>query len=84
MTYDLLFANARIVDGTGNPWYRADVAVADGRIVAIGHRLAGEARRTIDVADRVLAPGFMDMHPHSDVMLLAEPGGPGCPSISPI
>ena len=73
MTYELLFINARVVDGTGNPWYRADVAVADGRIVAIGHHLEGEARRTIDVGDRVLAPGFMDMHPHSDVMLLAEP-----------
>ncbi|MFN8525583.1 MAG: D-aminoacylase [Chloroflexota bacterium] len=73
MTYDLVFTNARVVDGTGNPWYRADVAVADGRIAAIAHRLDGEARRTIDCHDTVLAPGFMDMHPHSDVMLLAEP-----------
>ncbi|MCC6179795.1 MAG: D-aminoacylase [Chloroflexi bacterium] len=73
MAYDLLFTNARVVDGTGSPWYRADVAVSGGRIVAIGRRLDGEAARTIDVADRVLAPGFFDMHSHSDVMLLAEP-----------
>lgn len=73
MAYDLLFTNARVVDGTGNPWYRADVAVADGRVAAIGHHLDGAARRTIDVGGQVLAPGFMDLHPHSDVMLLAEP-----------
>jgi N-acyl-D-amino-acid deacylase len=73
MAFDLLFRNARIVDGSGNPWYRADLAIADGRIAAIGHALSGEARRTIDVAEQVLAPGFIDMHAHSDAMLLAEP-----------
>ena len=61
------------MDGSGNPWYRADLAIAEGRIAAIGHALAGEARRTIDVAEQVLAPGFIDMHAHSDAMLLAEP-----------
>ncbi len=73
MAFDLLFRGARVVDGTGSPWYRADVAVAEGRIAAIGHDLAGEARRTVDAGDRVLAPGFVDMHAHSDAMLLAEP-----------
>ena len=38
MAYDLLFTNARVLDGTGSPWLRADVAVADGRIVAVGRR----------------------------------------------
>jgi N-acyl-D-amino-acid deacylase len=73
VAFDVLFRNARIVDGSGNPWYRADLAIAEGRIAAIGHALAGEARRTIDVAEQVLAPGFIDMHAHSDAMLLAEP-----------
>lgn len=73
MAFDLLFRNARIVDGSGNPWYRADLAVADGRIASIGHRLDGEARRVVDVTDRILAPGFIDMHAHSDAMLLAQP-----------
>jgi len=74
MTHDLLFKNARVVDGTGAPWFRADVAVADGRIARVGHRIDdGDARRVIEVGNMVLAPGFMDMHPHSDAMLLAEP-----------
>src|SRR5215204_4120919 len=73
MPYDLLFKHARVLDGTGSPWFRADVAVADGRIVAIGHRLDGESLRTIDVADQILAPGFYDMHSHSDIALLVEP-----------
>ncbi len=73
MPFDVLFRNARVVDGAGNPWYRADVAIAEGRIVAVGHRLEGEAERTIDIAGRILAPGFIDMHAHSDVMLIAEP-----------
>ena len=73
MAVDLLFKNARIVDGCGNPWYRADLAVADGVICAIGHGLDAQSAREIDVADQVLAPGFIDMHAHSDAMLLAEP-----------
>src|SRR5450759_869273 len=73
MPFDLLFRNARIVDGTGNPWYRADLAVANGRVAAIGHELDGPAAREIDVADKIVAPGFVDMHAHSDAMLLAEP-----------
>jgi N-acyl-D-amino-acid deacylase len=73
MPYDLLFTHARVLDGTGSPWFRADVAVADGKIAAIGHRLEGEAARTIDVGGQILAPGFYDMHSHSDIALLVEP-----------
>ena len=58
MAYDLLFTSARVIDGTGSPWLRADVAVADGRIVAVGRELHVEAARTIDVGNRILAPGF--------------------------
>ncbi|MEJ7605650.1 MAG: amidohydrolase family protein, partial [Bryobacteraceae bacterium] len=61
--YDVLIRNARIVDGTGNPWFRADVAVRDGRIAAIG-KIKGTAYREIDASSRVLAPGFIDVHTH--------------------
>ena len=73
MAYDLLFTNARVLDGTGSPWLRADVAVAGGKIVAVGRSLPGDAARTIDVGDRIVAPGFSDMHSHSDISLLVEP-----------
>ncbi|HZO27119.1 MAG TPA: D-aminoacylase [Chloroflexota bacterium] len=73
MAYDLLFTNARVVDGTGSPWLRADVAVADGRIVAVGRELHVEAARTIDVENQILAPGFYDMHSHADISLLVDP-----------
>src|SRR3712207_4618150 len=73
MAYDLLFTNARVVDGTGSPWLRADVAVADGRIVAIGRALHVEAAPTVDAGDRILAPGFSDMPSHADIGLLVDP-----------
>lgn len=59
--FDLLLRNGRIVDGTGAPWYRADVGIRDGRIVAIGRLAAARATRTVDVGAKVVAPGFIDM-----------------------
>lgn len=73
LTYDLLFRNARIVDGSGSPWYRADLAVAGDRIAEIGQLAGAKAERTVDCGDQVLAPGFIDMHVHSDLQLLVEP-----------
>src|SRR5207244_8263191 len=71
--YDFLIRNAKLVDGTGNPWYRADVGVRDGRIAAIG-RLAGEAaNRLVEADGRVLCPGFVDAHVHGDTVILGEP-----------
>ena len=70
--YDLIIRNARVVDGTGAPWYRADVAVEGGRIAAIG-KLECEARETVDAEDHYLAPGFIDIHSHSDDSILACP-----------
>ena len=63
-TYDLVITNARIVDGSGNPWFRADVAVKDGRIVRIGRIAAAEASKAIDAKGQILAPGFIDVHTH--------------------
>ena len=63
--YDLIIRGARIVDGTGRPSYVGDVAVRADRIVALG-ALAGTARTEIEAAGRVVAPGFIDVHTHSE------------------
>jgi N-acyl-D-aspartate/D-glutamate deacylase len=59
--FDLLIRHGRIVDGTGAPWYRADVAIRDGRIAAIGSLAEARATHTVDAAGLVVAPGFIDM-----------------------
>lgn len=64
-TYDLILKNAQVVDGAGNPWFRADVAISGGTIAAVGHPLRGPAVRVIDVAGQVVAPGFIDVHTHA-------------------
>ena len=65
-TYDLVIRGARLLDGTGSPWYFADVGVVDDRIVAVG-KLPAEvnAKRTIDASGQYLAPGFIDAHSHA-------------------
>ncbi|HKP29409.1 MAG TPA: amidohydrolase family protein [Gemmatimonadales bacterium] len=64
--FDLLITGGRILDGTGNPWYYADVGIRGGKVAEIG-RLAGrDAGRVIDAKDRVVAPGFIDIHSHAD------------------
>jgi N-acyl-D-aspartate/D-glutamate deacylase len=68
----LVIRGATVLDGTGAPGHRADVAVDDGRITGIGHGLTG--RRRLDADGLVLCPGFVDMHAHSDLALLTEPG----------
>ncbi|MEO5803657.1 MAG: D-aminoacylase [Verrucomicrobiota bacterium] len=63
--YDLILRNGKIADGTGNPAYSGDVAVKEGRIVAIG-KIGGGARKEIDVSGMVVAPGFIDVHTHAE------------------
>lgn len=70
---DLRLANARVADGTGNPWFRADVGITGDRISAVGDLSTATAARTIDVADRVLTPGFIDLHTHADFTLPLHP-----------
>ena len=75
MPFDTLITNATVVDGTNTPRYGADVGLEDGKIAAIGPLGEAEAGRTIDASGLVLAPGFIDMHTHSDLTLLDDPGG---------
>lgn len=63
--YDLLLRNGRIVDGTGSPWYRADLGIRGDTIARIAPSIDEPATRTIDVAGQVLAPGFIDIHTHA-------------------
>jgi len=70
--YDLVIRGGKIVDGTGNPWFFGDVAVRDRKIVAVGRIPAGAAQREIDAKGLIVAPGFIDMHSHSDYLLLED------------
>jgi N-acyl-D-amino-acid deacylase len=71
--FDLVIEHGRIIDGSGNPWYRADVGVRGGRIVAIGRLAGSPARQRIDAHDKVVSPGFIDMMGASDWALLVDP-----------
>ena len=64
--YDTVIVGGRVIDGTGRPALRADVAIKDGRIVAIGTVQASQGGRTIDARNLVVAPGFIDVHTHAD------------------
>ncbi|HEX9165634.1 MAG TPA: D-aminoacylase [Gemmatimonadales bacterium] len=71
--WDLLLRGGRIVDGTGAPAYHADLAVRDGRIAAIGRLDPGRARRVIDAAGMVVAPGFIDLMGQTGAPFLRDP-----------
>jgi hypothetical protein len=73
---DLVIRGAEVIDGSGAPARRVDVAVRDGRIAAIGTE-ARPARRVVDATGRVLAPGFIDIHTHSDFTLPLNPRAEG-------
>src|SRR2546430_3152860 len=73
MAYDLLIKNGRVVDGTGELGFIADVAVQDGKIVGVGKYAGAAAKRTIDAAGRVVAPGFIDHHTHYDPQAVWDP-----------
>jgi N-acyl-D-aspartate/D-glutamate deacylase len=70
--YDLVIRKGKVVDGTGNPWFYGDVAVRGDRIAAVGRVPPGKAAREIDAKGLVVAPGFIDMHSHSDYVLLED------------
>ena len=70
---DILIRNGRIIDGTGNSWYLADLAIRDGKIVAIGKLDHYKATRTIDARRQIVAPGFIDVHAHIEFGLFENP-----------
>ena len=71
--YDLMIRNGHIIDGTGSPWYAADIAIRDGHIAAIGRLDSAAAKQTIDAAGMVVAPGFIDMLGQSEESMLVNP-----------
>ncbi len=71
--HDLLIEGGRVIDGTGSPWFWADVAVNGEQISAVGSLAGAAARKTIKADGRIVSPGFIDMHTHSDLQPLVDP-----------
>lgn len=70
--YDLLVRNARLLDGSGQPAFKGDIAVEEGRIVAIGDLTNTDARHAIDAQGHIACPGFIDSHTHSDLTIALD------------
>ncbi len=68
MIFDIAIRNGKVIDGTGNPWFRADVGIVREKIISIGKIDAGQARREIDAKDLMVSPGFIDVHSHTDLI----------------
>src|SRR5215204_4408014 len=71
---DAVIRGGRLVDGSGAPWVRADVGIAGGKIAAVGDLAAASAATVVDATGKIVAPGFIDCHSHSDWSLLANRG----------
>jgi N-acyl-D-amino-acid deacylase len=71
-TFDILIKNGKILDGTGNPWYSADLGIRGDRIVAIGELSSTTGKKTIDAAGKIVAPGFIDTLGQSEMALLID------------
>src|SRR5690606_25254384 len=72
--FDVLITGGKVLDGTGNPWFYADVGIRDGKIVAVGRLEGARATRVIDARGLFVAPGFIDLHSHADDGASAEGG----------
>jgi dihydroorotase/N-acyl-D-amino-acid deacylase len=70
--YDLLIVGGHVVDGSGSPWFEGSVAVREGKIADVGRLSNATAKRVIDASGLVVAPGFIDLHTHSDYTLLVD------------
>ena len=65
-SYDIVIGNARIIDGSGNPWFRGSIAIKDGRIVRVGRFEKADSKHYIDAKNQIVAPGFIDVHAHTE------------------
>src|SRR6266550_4804263 len=72
-SFDIVITNGRIIDGTGSPWYSADVGIRNSKIASIGNLSAAPRARTIDARGKVVAPGFIDMLGQSEYTILVDP-----------
>src|SRR6185295_18877210 len=72
-TCDVLIVNGRVIDGTGNSWFNADVAIKDGKIFAIGKLIGYNAPKIIDAKKMIVAPGFIDVHAHIESSIFQNP-----------
>jgi len=73
MDYDIIIKNCKIIDGTGNPWYNGEIGIHEGHIVDIKRRMLSDAQHEIDAKGKVVCPGFIDIHSHSDYILPFSP-----------
>ena len=71
--YDLLITGGQVIDGTGSPWYWADIAINGDQIVAVGPLRGAAAKTTVQADGKIVSPGFIDMHTHSDLQPLVNP-----------
>src|SRR5260370_7521897 len=71
--YDIVIKHGHIIDGTGSPWYAADIGISNGRIAGIGNLESAQAGRVIDADGMVVAPGFIDMLGQSELTILVNP-----------
>jgi len=71
--FDIVIRHGKIVDGSGNPWYRGDLGIRDKRIVAIGDLSHAVARQTIDAGDHIVAPGFIETMGWESYILIEDP-----------
>ena len=72
MTFDIIIKNGRVIDGAGNPWFRADVGIQGEKIKKVGSLHGDKANEIIDVAGLIVCPGFVDLHTHSDLSFLVN------------
>ncbi|HUV07620.1 MAG TPA: D-aminoacylase [Spirochaetia bacterium] len=73
MRYDVIIRNAKIIDGTGNPWFSGEIGIKDGRILSLGRKIPHEAIESVDAGGMMVCPGFIDAHTHSDFVFFIDP-----------
>ena len=73
MEFDIVIKNGRVIDGTGNPWFKADIGITKGKITKIGLIEPSEKTKVIDATGLIVSPGFIDIHSHSDYSIPFDP-----------